>query len=94
MFIFFFLRPEKLRRDANFWAGMFGILALVALLCNFFQLACFMISAERLTRRLRLLTFEALMKQEIGFFDDEKNGTGILTSKLAVDASKIEGLTG
>ncbi|CAB4481222.1 uncharacterized protein OCT59_003157 [Rhizophagus irregularis] len=87
-------QPEKLRRDANFWAGMFGILALVALLCNFFQLACFMISAERLTRRLRLLTFEALMKQEIGFFDDEKNGTGILTSKLAVDASKIEGLTG
>ena len=73
---------------------MFGILALVALLCNFFQLSCFMISAERLTRRLRLLTFEALMKQEIGFFDDEKNGTGILTSKLAVDASKIEGLTG
>ncbi|GET00767.1 multidrug resistance protein 1 [Rhizophagus clarus] len=87
-------QPEKLRSEANFWSGMFGVLALVALLCNFFQLSCFMISAERLTRRLRLSTFESLMKQEIGYYDDEKNGTGILTSKLAVDASKIEGLTG
>jgi ATP-binding cassette subfamily B (MDR/TAP) protein 1 len=73
---------------------MFGVLALVALLVNFFQISCFMISAERLTRRIRCLTFEALLKQEVGFFDDEKNGTGVLTSKLAVDASKIEGLTG
>ncbi|CAI2174077.1 6193_t:CDS:10 [Funneliformis geosporum] len=87
-------QPDELQKQANFWAGMFGVLALVAFLCNFFQLSCFMISAERLTRRLRSLTFEALMKQEIAYFDDENNGTGILTSKLAVDATKVEGLTG
>ena len=85
---------DELRREANFWAGMFGILGLVAFFCNFFQLSCFMTSSERLTRRLRSLTFEALMKQEVGFFDDERNGTGVLTSKLAVDATKVEGLTG
>ncbi|CAB4414368.1 unnamed protein product [Rhizophagus irregularis] len=28
----------------------------------------------------------------IAFFDSEDNGTGILTAKLAVDATKIEGL--
>ena len=33
----------------------------------------FTISAERLTKRLRLLTFEHLMKQEVAFFDDENN---------------------
>ncbi|CAG8533060.1 15494_t:CDS:2 [Funneliformis mosseae] len=81
-------QPIELRKQANFWAGMFGVLALVAFLCNFFQISCFMLSGERLTRRLRSLTFEALMKQEIGYFDDENNGTGILTSKLAVDATK------
>ncbi|CAG8506586.1 14903_t:CDS:10 [Cetraspora pellucida] len=54
----------------------------------------FMLSGERLTKRLRKLTFEALLKQEIAYFDDEKNGTGVLTSKLAVDATKVEGLSG
>jgi ABC-type multidrug transport system fused ATPase/permease subunit len=92
--LFIFFRPDQLRKEANFWAGMFAILALVSFFCNFFQLAFFMISAEKLTRRLRSLTFDALMKQEIAYFDDEKNGTGILTSKLAVDATKVEGLTG
>ena len=89
-----FYRPDELRREANFWAGMFGVLALISYFSNFFQLSFFMISAERLTRRLRSLTFEALLKQEIAYFDDEKNGTGVLTSKLAVDATKVEGLTG
>jgi ABC-type multidrug transport system fused ATPase/permease subunit len=73
---------------------MFGILALVSFTVNFFQISFFMISAERLTRRLRCLTFEAFMRQEIAYFDDEKNGTGVLTSKLAVDATKVEGLVG
>ncbi|CAG8499839.1 12693_t:CDS:10, partial [Cetraspora pellucida] len=54
----------------------------------------FLLSGERLTKRLRKLTFEALLKQEIAYFDDEKNGTGVLTSKLAVDATKVEGLSG
>ncbi|CAG8576419.1 15060_t:CDS:2, partial [Racocetra fulgida] len=51
-------------------------------------------TGERLTKRLRRLTFEALLNQEIAYFDDEKNGTGVLTSKLAVDATKVEGLSG
>ncbi|CAG8692745.1 339_t:CDS:2, partial [Racocetra fulgida] len=61
---------------------------------NFAQLSMFMLSGERLTKRLRRLTFEALLNQEIAYFDDEKNGTGVLTSKLAVDATKVKGLSG
>ena len=53
-----------------------------------------MLSSERLTKRIRLMTFGHLIKQEVAFFDDENNGTGILTAKLAVDATKVEGLTG
>ena len=60
----------------------------------FCQIALFSLSGERSTRRLRSMTFEALIKQEVAFFDDEKNGTGILISKLATDASKVQGLTG
>ncbi|CAG8553074.1 9962_t:CDS:10, partial [Ambispora gerdemannii] len=83
-----------LRKESNFWAGMFVLLGLVAFIGNFLNLCCFSLSAERLTRRLRDMAFRAIMAQEIGFFDEEKNNTGALTSKLAGDASKVEGLTG
>ncbi|KAG9306772.1 hypothetical protein G9A89_005672 [Geosiphon pyriformis] len=84
----------QMRKDANFWAAMFVVLAGVALVANFLQMGLFSISGERLTKRVRALTFEAIIRQEIAFFDEEKNSTGALTSKLATDASKVEGLTG
>ncbi|CAJ0645863.1 8190_t:CDS:10 [Entrophospora sp. SA101] len=86
--------PDGLRSRANFWAAMFGVIALVSGLANFIQVTSFSLSAERLTKRLRTMTFTSLVKQEVAFFDDIKNGTGVLTSKLAVDASKVEGLAG
>ncbi|CAG8696719.1 8997_t:CDS:2 [Cetraspora pellucida] len=87
-------QPDELRRSSNLWSLCFAILAVVSLFASFAQLGMFMLSGERLTKRLRKLTFEALLKQEASYFDDEKNGTGVLTSKLAVDATKVEGLSG
>ncbi|CAG8783209.1 13501_t:CDS:2, partial [Racocetra persica] len=87
-------QPDELRRSANFWSLCFALLAVVSLFANFAQLSMFTLAGERLTKRLRRLTFEALLNQEIAYFDDEKNGTGVLTSKLAVDATKVEGLSG
>ncbi|CAG8448762.1 17258_t:CDS:10 [Acaulospora morrowiae] len=87
-------RPHELRHDANFWALMFLLLAIASFLANFFQNFSFIISGEKLTKRLRTITFEKLLKQDIGYFDDERNSTGVLTSKLAIDASRVEGLTG
>ncbi|CAG8455912.1 13526_t:CDS:10 [Dentiscutata erythropus] len=85
---------NELRRSSNLWALMFFILAVIAFIANFMQQYFFILSGEKLTKRLRSMTFEALLKQEIGFFDDENNGTGILTSRLATDATKVDGLTG
>ncbi|CAG8826324.1 20323_t:CDS:2, partial [Dentiscutata erythropus] len=84
----------QLKKEANFWASGFALLAVVSFLANLFQLSMFMWAGERLTKRLRILTFEAFLRQEIGYFDDSKNGTGVLTSKLAVDATRVEGLAG
>jgi ABC-type multidrug transport system fused ATPase/permease subunit len=73
---------------------MFVVLAVVAFIAELCKNTFFTLSSERLTKRIRLMTFGHLIKQEIAFFDDENNGTGILTAKLAVDATKVEGLTG
>ena len=34
------------------------------------------------------------MKQEIGWFDDEKNSSGVLTTKLSTDAMAVKGQFG
>ena len=37
------------------------------------------------------MSFKAMIRQEIGFFDMKANGTGILCSKLATEGEKYEG---
>ncbi|XP_077584254.1 bile salt export pump-like isoform X5 [Stigmatopora nigra] len=51
-------------------------------------------SGELLTRRLRRLGFHAMLGQEVGWFDDHKNSPGALTTRLATDASQVQGATG
>uniref|UniRef100_A0A8C8RLU9 Uncharacterized protein n=1 Tax=Pelusios castaneus TaxID=367368 RepID=A0A8C8RLU9_9SAUR len=49
---------------------------------------------EILTKRLRSLSFKAMLHQEIGWYDDHKNAAGVLLTRLATDASQIKGATG
>jgi hypothetical protein len=49
--------PDGFRRDANFWSGMFVVLATVCLIGMSLQVSMFSLSGERLTRRLRSMTF-------------------------------------
>ena len=55
---------------------------------------CFTVSGENLTSRLRSLSFKAMLRQEIGWFDEERNSTGALTTRLADDAAKVQGAAG
>ena len=48
---------------------------------------------QRLTTRLRMDSFRSILKQEIGWFDDERNSTGILTLRLSQDAANVQGVS-
>ena len=39
------------------------------------------------------MSFRSILRQHIGFFDDNKNSTGVLTTKLATDATLVQALT-
>lgn len=49
-------------------------------------------SGELLTRRLRKIGFQSMLGQDIGWFDDRKNSPGALTTRLATDASQVQGV--
>ena len=54
------------------------------------QTLCFSVSGESLTRRVRYLTFKAMLQQEIGWFDDNQNTTGILVGTLSDDGRNVQ----
>ena len=50
-------------------------------------------AGERITKRLRYLSFRAMLRQEISWFDMKANSTGALLTRLASDASAIKGVS-
>jgi hypothetical protein len=38
-------------------------------------------------------TFSAILQQEVGWFDDEKNSVGILCARLSGDAASVQGVS-
>ncbi|XP_063290789.1 ATP-dependent translocase ABCB1-like [Pelobates fuscus] len=73
---------------------MFLALGVISLIVHIVMGFTFGISGENLTMRLRNLSFKALLRQEIGFFDDHSNAVGVLLTRLATDASQVKGATG
>ncbi|KAM5141520.1 ATP-dependent translocase ABCB1-like isoform 1-T3 [Mantella aurantiaca] len=73
---------------------MFLALGVISLVVYIIMGFSFGISGENLTLRLRSLSFKALLRQEIGFFDDHANAVGVLLTRLATDASQVKGTTG
>jgi ATP-binding cassette, subfamily B (MDR/TAP), member 1 len=51
-------------------------------------------TAAALTSKLRTLSFRAILRQDIEFFDKDENSTGQLTSSLSDNPQKVQGLAG
>ncbi|XP_073490099.1 bile salt export pump-like isoform X2 [Aquarana catesbeiana] len=85
---------EEQRNQINGICMLFVLIGFVSLLTQFLQGYTFAKSGELLTRRLRKIGFKAMMGQEVGWFDDPRNSPGALTTRLATDASQVQGATG
>ncbi|KAM4636208.1 ATP-dependent translocase ABCB1-like isoform 1-T2 [Discoglossus pictus] len=73
---------------------MFLALGVISLIVYIVMGFAFGKSGENLTMRLRSMSFKALLRQDIGFFDDHANAVGVLLTRLATDASQVKGATG
>jgi len=86
--------PVDIQKQANFYSLLFLALGIANGLGTFMQTYMFNFAGVRLTSRLRLITFKAMMGQEMGWFDLPKNGVGALCARLASDCSGVQGATG
>ncbi|NXD36043.1 MDR1 protein, partial [Copsychus sechellarum] len=86
--------PEKRSKNTVVLSLIFLLLGVIILAAYIIQGIMFGKSGESLTMRLRSLSFRALLQQEIGWYDDQKNAVGVLLTRLATDASQVKGATG
>ncbi|XP_062500482.1 ATP-dependent translocase ABCB1-like [Corticium candelabrum] len=85
---------ETLLNDSLTLAMAFLAVGLISGISHFLQTSFFSASGEKLTMRLRALSFRSMLRQEMGWFDDPRHSTGALTSNLAADASLVQGAAG
>ncbi|XP_059178859.1 ATP-dependent translocase ABCB1-like [Physella acuta] len=57
---------------------------------KFLQEVMFCVSGESLTTRLRDIFFRSSLRQKMSWFDDPRNATGVLTTRLATEASRVQ----
>jgi len=90
----FYKPPHQLRKDASFWALMYLVLAATCLLVGPTQMYCFAIAGGRLVQRIRSLTFNKVVYQEIGWFDHSENSSGAISARLSTDAATVRSMVG
>ncbi|KAF7802891.1 ABC transporter B family member 11-like [Senna tora] len=71
----------------------FVYLALGTFFASFLQVSCWMVTAERQSARIRRLYLQAVLRQDIGFFDKEIT-SGQVVASMSGDALLIQEATG
>ncbi|KAK7244404.1 hypothetical protein RIF29_39225 [Crotalaria pallida] len=90
----FFKSPEQLRKVSIFWSLLFVGLGFVILAATPLMRYFFGIAGGKLIERIRSLTFEKVVHQEISWFDDPANSSGAVGARLSTDASTVRSLVG
>ncbi|KAJ2467717.1 hypothetical protein GGI03_001411 [Coemansia sp. RSA 2337] len=85
---------DEVKRKTDLYANLFLVFSVAGGLAMFGRIGLFHVAGENTTRQLRHDLFVKYMTFESGFFDDETNGVGALTSRLATDAEDFNKVVG
>lgn len=81
---------DEQKRLASFYAGMIFVIGFGAAISQFLSTVAFSKSGEELTLRMRKLTFSAMLRQEMSYFDYQANSVGALVTRLSSDAAALK----
>jgi ATP-binding cassette subfamily B (MDR/TAP) protein 1 len=81
---------EEQKRSVRLYAGIIFLIGIVSGISQFLSSVGFTQSGVELTMRMRKLTFSAMLRQEISFFDYETNSVGALVTRLSSDAAALK----
>jgi len=90
--VFYLTSPDQVESGARKWSLVFTGIGFAAFFASVLQTYCFNFMGQKLGRRVRVMMMQALLRQDVGsFYDDDKNSSGVITSKLSADALAVKG---
>lgn len=89
---FFVQNHEELRARIRLYSLIFCSLTMISIILNLLQHYNFAFMGEHLTKRIRLRMLEKILTFETAWFDEEKNSSGALCSRLCNEASMVKSL--
>ncbi|KAJ1456855.1 P-loop containing nucleoside triphosphate hydrolase protein [Pelagophyceae sp. CCMP2097] len=91
---FYNTSTRAMRKESQFWALIFvamGAAAAIAEVAKGYGLSKV---CERVVERVRTETFEAMLRQPVGWHDDGGRGAGALAARLSQDCATVRALVG
>ncbi|KAH8593471.1 leptomycin B resistance protein pmd1 [Bisporella sp. PMI_857] len=85
---------DSIRSAGMFYALMFFILAIIELLANFASWSAFGWVAEKVLYKVRVLSFRALLEQDLQWHQSEGRSPSQLLLHITKDSDALAGLTG
>ncbi|GKV28498.1 hypothetical protein SLEP1_g37545 [Rubroshorea leprosula] len=80
---------HHLRHEIDKWCLIIACMGIVTVVANFLQHFYFGIMGEKMTERVRRMMFSAMLRNEVGWFDEEENSADTLSMRLANDATFV-----
>ncbi|PIA52985.1 hypothetical protein AQUCO_01000686v1 [Aquilegia coerulea] len=80
---------HHLRQEVEKWCLIIVCMGIVTVVANFLQHFYFGIMGEKMTERVRRMMFSAILRSEVGWFDEEENSADTLSMRLANDATFV-----
>ncbi|KAI4314502.1 hypothetical protein L6164_027405 [Bauhinia variegata] len=85
----YYMDWDTTRREVKRIVFLFCGAAVLTVVAHAIEHLCFGIMGERLTLRVREMMISAILKNEIGWFDDTNNTSSMLSSRLESDATLL-----
>ncbi|CAH2058721.1 unnamed protein product [Thlaspi arvense] len=82
-------KGSHLREEVDKWCLIIACMGIVTVVANFLQHFYFGIMGEKMTERVRRMMFSAMLRNEVGWYDEEENSPDTLSMRLANDATFV-----
>jgi len=86
-----YYQPSGIMAGVSKWAGILTGIAVGSGLAEFAQNFCFGKVGQRLAYRVRSMMMTSLVRQDVGWFDQEENNSAAIVSRLESDALYVKG---
>ncbi|CAI9752720.1 unnamed protein product [Fraxinus pennsylvanica] len=88
--VFYYKNPATMERKTKEYVFIYIGAGLYAVVAYLIQHYFFSIMGENLTTRVRRMMLAAILRNEVGWFDEEENNSSLLAARLSTDAADVK----